>query len=142
VAKTEQIQLRVSRAEKAALVRRARAEGLDLSAWMLRRLLPPQRVRWFGLVESLSGSAKPSFVLAEIHDFLAALGQGALPDAVGDLPRARLDEISANQLAAMVETRSAQLGVRPPDWVLDVSPLAVPWFGTELMSLRLHLLCH
>jgi hypothetical protein len=142
VAKTEQIQLRVSRVEKAALVRRARAEGLDLSAWMLRRLLPPQRARWSELVESLSGSAKPSFVLAEIHDFLAALGQGELHEAVGELPRARLDEISANQLAAMVETRCAQLRVRPPEWVLDVPPLTVSWFGTDLMSLRLHLLCH
>jgi hypothetical protein len=53
-----------------------------------------------------------------------------------------MDPVRANQLAAMIELRAAELRVRPPAWVEQVPPLATPWFATSLVGLRLHLLCN
>jgi uncharacterized protein (DUF1778 family) len=140
--KTAQIQLRVTPAEKSDLVRRARAAGLDLSAWMLQRLLPDRRARFVALVRSLAATSQPAYVLAEIHDLLAALRRIDFSTVTETLSTASLDEVRANQLAAMVETTAARIRVRSPDWVDDVSPLRNPWFASELLSLRLHLLCN
>jgi len=140
--KTAQIQLRVTPAEKADLVRRARAAGLDLSAWMLHRLLPDRRAQFVALVRSLTSTSQPAYVLAEIHDLLAALRRAEFSTVTEAVSAATLDEVRANQLAAMVETTAARLRARPPDWVEQVSPLGTPWFASELVSLRLHLLCH
>jgi hypothetical protein len=140
--KTAQIQLRVSPAQKADLVRRARAAGLDLSAWMLRRLIPDGRLRFLALARSLALTSTAGPVLAEISDLLASLRGADFSTSVELLPPVRLDDLRANQLAAMVETRAAQLSTRPPDWVKQVKPLARPWFASELVALRLHLLCN
>ena len=142
VNKTAQIQLRVTPAEKADLMRRARAAGLDLSAWMLHRLLPNRRGAFFALVRSLGATSRPSYVLAEIHDLLADLRKAEFSSVTEALSVAGLDDIRANQLAAMVETTAARLRVDPPEWVEQVGPLATPWFASELVSLRLHLLCN
>ena len=140
--KTSQLQIRVSPAQKAELGRRARAEGMDLSAWVLDRLLPQSRLHMVELVRALARQPGSSFVLAEIHDLLQSLGRGEFASALEALPTGKLDPVSANQLAAMVETRAARLRVRPPEWVSEIAPLAQPWFPTALLSLRLHLLCN
>jgi hypothetical protein len=127
VNKTAQIQLRVSPMEKAELVR-------------LRSLLPEEQQRFARLVRALEKKTRPAFVLAEVSDLLASLKPGEFSRAT-DVPlAAHLDEVLANQLAAMVETRAAALGVRPPEWVERVEPLRTPWFATTLLALRLHLL--
>jgi hypothetical protein len=140
VNKTAQIQLRVTPAEKADLVRRARATGLDLSAWMLKRLLPDRRPDFLALVRSLGMPSRRTYTLAEIHDLLAGLGRAEFANVTEGLSVASLDDLTANQLAAMTETAAARLRVSPPDWVEQVSPMRVPWFASELVSLRLHLL--
>jgi hypothetical protein len=140
VTKSAQIQLRVSPAEKAALVRRAREAGLDLSAWMLCTLHPDERVRFAKLVRALSRASEPAFDFAELGDLLRSLGRGELCRVTDVRPAGTLDEVLANQLAAMIETRAAELGVEPPPWVHRVEPLRTPWFATKLVSLRLHLL--
>ena len=142
IAKTSQLQIRVAPAQKAELARRARAEGMDLSAWVLSRLLPQSRVRFIELVRALGREPGSSFVLAEIHDFLESLGRGDFKTALDVLPARKLDAISANQLAAMAETRAARLHVRPPVWTSEIPPLEQPWFPTTLLSLRLDLLCN
>ena len=138
--KTAQIQIRVTAAEKAELVRRARAAGLDLTAWMMSRLAPPLSARFAALCRELATTDRPAYVLAELNELLAALGSAEFESAVEPPPRGRLDEVRANQLAAMVETTAARLGRRPPPWVHEVPPLRIPWFSTDLTSLRLHLL--
>ena len=138
--KSGHIQLRVTPAQKADLTRRARAAGKDLSAWMLERLAPESRLAFTTLVRSLSTTEHPSHVLAELNDLLGSLGRGEFTVTVGDVSLTHLDELRANQVAAMVETRAARLGVRPPSWVEGVPPLRAPWFATNLISLRLHLL--
>lgn len=140
--KTAQLQIRVTPAQKADLGRRARAAGMDLSAWVLGRLLPNSRTRFMELVRALEREPNSSFVLAELHDLLSSGGRADFLVTVETLPSGKLDPISANQLAAMVETRAARLGVRPPSWVLSIRPLREPWFPTTLQSLRLHLLCN
>lgn len=141
IPKTSQLQIRVAPAQKAELARRARAEGMDLSTWVLSRLLPQSRLRFVDLVRALAREPS-SFVLAEIHDFLESLGRGDFATALEVLPTSKLDAVSANQLAAMVETRAARLRVRPPEWASEILPLEQPWFATTLLSLRLHLLCN
>jgi hypothetical protein len=140
--KTAQIQIRVTPAQKADLGRRARAAGTDLSAWVLGRLLPDGRTRFMELLRALEREPRSSFVLAELHDLLISAGRADFLATVETLPSGKLDSISANQVAAMVETRAARLGIRPPSWVSSVRPLREPWFPTTLQSLRLHLLCN
>ena len=53
---------------------------------------------------------------------------------------AKLSAIDANLIAAMVEHTAGLKGVRPPAWTGDISPLAEPYFASNLQSLRLHLL--
>jgi hypothetical protein len=142
VPKTAQIQLRVTPTQKAALVRRARATGLDLSAWILSTLLPERCLVFAKLVRSLDTTTNPAFVLAELHDLLAAVGKAELVTVTELSTVPQLEPVRANQLAAMIELRAAQLGVRPPAWVDEVPPLATPWFATSLVGLRLHLLCN
>lgn len=141
-AKTAQLQIRVTPAQKADLGRRARAAGMDLSAWVLGRLLPDGRTRFIALVRALERDPSSSFVLAELHDLLMSTGRADFLATIETLPNGKLDAISANQVAAMVETRAAALGIRPPSWVSNVHPLREPWFPTTLRSLRLHLLCN
>jgi hypothetical protein len=141
--KTAQLQIRVSPAQKADLVRRARAAGVDLSAFVLSRVLPDTAVRFVELVRSLSAEPRDPFVLAELGNLLTSIrGGAAFRETVSYLPSATLDRVSSNLLAAMVETRGAALGIRPPDWVVEILPLEAPWFATALLSVRLHLLCN
>ncbi len=140
--KTEQIQIRVTRAEKRDLVLRARAAGLDLSSWMLGRLSPPHAVTFRELVRSLAAAPDPSYVFAEIGELLSELRRDQLSAAVEVLPPVQLGAVAANQLAAMVELRATRLGVRPPIWTEQIQPLPQPWFPTALVSVRLDLLCN
>ena len=134
--KTSQIQLRVTPAQKKDLTRRARAEGMDLSAWMLGRLVPPARARLQELVHTLADASAPSFALAAIPD----LHRGDFKVVTEGLALGALEPFRANYLAAMVEAVAARLRVEPPAWVLRVEPLAMPWFASGLASVRLHLL--
>jgi len=138
--KTSQIQLRVTPAEKKELTRRARAEGMDLSSWMLGRLVPPARARLQQLVQTLAKGNAPSFVFASIHDLLADLQRGDFDGVTGELALGGLEPFRANYLAAMVEAVAARLRTAPPAWVRQVEPLEVPWFASSLASMRLHLL--
>ena len=140
--KSSHLQIRVTRREKAELVRRAKAAGLDLSAFVLRMLAPDASARFVELAGSLGRKPMDPFVLAEIHDFLQSLDAVEFRQALQSSPGVGLDALSSNQLAAMIETRAARLGVRPAEWVERIPPLRQPWFVTELVSLRARLLCH
>lgn len=140
--KSAQIQLRVAPAQKADLMRRARAAGLGLSEWMLGRLIPDRRVRFLALTRSLATTSRPSYVLAAIHDLLAGLHRADLADVTEGFVDSTRSGVVSNQLAAMVETAAARLGTPPPRWVDDIRPLRTPWFASDLISLRLHLLCN
>jgi hypothetical protein len=140
--KSAQLQIRVTPGEKRELAQRARAAGLDLSSFVLGRLIPPRREAFGKLIRALGSQRDSSYVLAELGDLLADLDRVELGSVLDTLPTVRLDDLVANQLAAMVETLATKRGIRPPAWTLDIEPLRTPWFPTTLTSVRLHLLCN
>jgi uncharacterized protein (DUF1778 family) len=140
-AKDSQLQIRVSAAEKAAIRRAADRAGLDVSTWVLSRLLPPARGRFRELTDALAREpSQRRFTLAALNDLLTETPAEAFREAVAEPPTDRLDPWVANYVAAMVETAAHRHQVSAPDWTLGVQPLSRPAFGSPLESLRLHLL--
>ena len=140
--KTAQLQIRVSPAEKAAIQRAARRAGLDMSSYVLGRLLPAAAAQFQELTAACAEETDARFALAELNSFLSGLGAGELRDAVASPLPAGLTALQANYIAAMVEYACAQRGFAPPVWAGAVVPLVNPVFGSELASLRLYLLTH
>jgi hypothetical protein len=140
--KTAQLQIRVSPREKTAIQRAARRAGMDMSAFILERVLPGVRGRFEALVDQLAAAAEPAMPLAAVNDFLSQCTAGELALATSDPPRATLSTLLQNYLAAMVEYAAARLDMSAPEWTRTIAPLKQPWFGSELESLRLYLLTH
>jgi hypothetical protein len=141
--KSHQLQIRVTPTEKSAIRRLAQAAGLDVSSYVLARALPATQGRFDGLLRELAAPHGRSYVLAELNDFLSALSGPELAEAVGLVERAVLEalpEYERNYVAAMVELACARKDRPPPAWTMHVRPLARPRFGTELKSVRPHLL--
>ena len=141
VTKSVQLQIRVSPAQKAAIRRAARRAGLDMSAYVLARLLSVPERRFHALTDACARSPDARFALAELNSWLASLGAGELQAAVSS-PPPPLAPYLANYVAAMVEYACAKHGEVPPSWTRATAPLAEPVFGSALMSLRLYLLTH
>jgi uncharacterized protein (DUF1778 family) len=140
--KTTQLQIRLSPAQKTAIQRAARRVGMDMSAYVLERLLPAAALRFHELTAACAEETGVRFALAELNSLLSGLDAGELQDAVASPPQAGLPAIQANYVAAMVEYACAQRGIAPPRWAGAIAPLVSPVFGSELRSLRLHLLMH
>jgi hypothetical protein len=138
--KSEQIQIRVTPHQKAALKRRAEHAGQDVSSYVLSRTLPPGRTRFEEIIRALRTEPSHRFALAELNDFLSTLAPAEFPEAVS---RADLDNLSAflqSYVAAMVEVAATNKGIMPPAWAADVPGLDEPYFATPMRGLRLHLL--
>lgn len=138
--KTQQLQIRVTPQQKAALKRQADAAGRDVSSYVLSRVVPPERDRFAEIVRALEADSDRRFALAELNDFLAACPPAAFGEAVGGAVLDRLSPYVRNYMAAMVEQAAYQKQVPPPAWVRDVAPLDVPHFAAPLLNLRMHLL--
>lgn len=138
--KSQQLQIRVTPAQKNALKRLARLAGQDVSAYVLSRLLPPAGERVQELVDALRRDEAPRYALAELNDVLTGLAPAELPGAVADVDLGGLEPLLQNYVAAMVEQASQHKGVAPPAWVRDVPPLDEPYFPVPYRSLRAHLL--
>jgi mobilization protein NikA len=141
-AKTAQMQIRVSAHEKTAIQRAAARAGLDMSAYVLTRVLSVPAVQFRDCVQDCAGSASPRFALAELNSLLSNLTAGELRDAIAAAPPPGLSPFLDNYIAAMVEYACAQRAIAVPKWTYSVAPLAEPVYGSELLSLRLHLLTH
>lgn len=139
--KSGQIQIRVSPSEKDAIRRAARQAGMDMSAYVLARVLPAPRSRFQELAAACAKSPEDRFALEELNSWLASVGANELREAVSSQPP-RMAPRTANYVAAMVEYACARSGVAAPGWTRDVEPLVEPMFGSELLSLRLYLLSH
>lgn len=138
--RTAQLQIRVTPHEKARLKQLARAAGLDVSAYVLGRALPPESGRLAELVDGLRNEDDRRFVLAELNDALISLSSRDFAAAVESLDVRRLDPLMQNYVAAMVEQTAARRKQPAPAWARDVAPLEEPWFATQLRGLRVHLL--
>jgi uncharacterized protein (DUF1778 family) len=140
VPRSEQLQIRLTPAEKAALKRRARAAGQDLSAYVLARALPPEADRLAAIVAALRDDANRRFALAALNDSLSSLTPIEFSDAVVRIDVHTLSPLLQNYVAAMVEHAAHGNNVAAPEWTDAVVPLGEPFFATDLKSLRLHLL--
>lgn len=139
--KSKYLQIRVSPGEKAEVERLARREGQDVSSYVRSRVLPDPSRPFRKLIERLgSEGAEYRYVIAEVNDWLTGLRPDQFREAVADAPVGGLTPFFQNYLAAMVEQGARDKGVAPPGWTARVRPLDVPWFATELVSVRLHLL--
>jgi len=140
--KTAQLQLRVSAEEKSAIRRAARRARMDMSAYVLSRVLPASPASFQQAVAALDGPGDPSFALAELDSLLSTLMAPELRAATGAAPEVTLTPFLANYVAAMVETACERRAIPAPAWIGSIEPLAEPAFGSSLDSLRLYLLTH
>jgi hypothetical protein len=140
--KSAQLQIRLSPAQKAAILRAARRAGLDMSSYVLGRLLPSVQARFQELVAACAAGKEGRAPLAGLNSFLSGLGAAELAEAVAAPLPAGLSAIQANYIAAMVEYACGKAGMAPPAWSGAIAPLREPEFGSALQSLRLHLLTH
>ena len=140
-ARSTQLQIRVTPAEKAAIARAARRAGIGMSEYVLGRALPDQAVQWREWLRQLVRSDGAKIALAGLSTWLAGLGAGELPGAIDSAPQG-LSDFHTNYVAARAEHLCAARGVDAPAWTREVAPLARPVFASGLASLRLHLLTH
>jgi hypothetical protein len=139
--KTAQLQIRVTGAQKGAIQRAAARAGLDMSSFVLSRVLSVPATQFQDVVRaSASAGAESRFALAELNTLLSGLTAGELRDTVASAPEKALAPLLANTIAAMVEWACARRGIAPPEWTRGIEPLPDPAFGSSLQSLRLHLL--
>jgi len=139
-AKSGQLQIRVTAAQKRSIRRQARRAGMSMSAWVLGRLLPSARQAFQEAVAEIASSEAPGFAFAELLERLGPLSAREFEEAVAEPPAVRLDPYWANYVAATVEHGAALKGAAPPAWTREIPPLDAPVFGSSLASLRLHLL--
>ncbi len=140
-AKSEQLQIRVSAQEKSAIQHAAKRAGMDMSAYVLSRVMSVPAAEFGALVAACAGPA-PRFALAELNSLLSAFTPGELRNAIAVPPPSVLTPFLLNYVTAMVEYACAKRAIAVPAWTRAVAPLAEPVFGTTLQSLRLHLLTH
>jgi hypothetical protein len=139
--KTAQLQIRVTPQQKAALKRRAAALGLDVSGYVLSRLVPPLSERFAAILRALeSDDGDDRYALAELNDLLHRLSALEFAESVSVAPSRVMSPYLRNYVAAMVEQAAFQKDVAPPSWVRDIAPLVEPRFATPLRGLRTHLL--
>jgi hypothetical protein len=140
--KTAQMQIRVSAEEKTAIQRAADRAGMDMSAYVLARVLSVPAVQFRDFARDCAESASPRLALAELNSFLSELTAGELRDAIAAPPPAGLSPFLGNYIAAMVEYACAHRAIAIPEWTRSIAPLTEPVYGSELQSLRLYLLTH
>ncbi|HUY82944.1 MAG TPA: hypothetical protein VMU86_00090, partial [Steroidobacteraceae bacterium] len=106
------------------------------------RVLPAPAKAFQEAVAALDGPGGASYALADLNSLLSRLSAPELCRAVAAAPEATLPPLLANYVAAMVESACARRALPNPAWTQRITPLAEPYFGSPLGSLRLYLLTH
>jgi len=140
--KSTQLQIRVSPQEKAAIARYARLANLGISEWVLHKILPSSQQAFGELLSQLNDAPNPKYIFAEIHDLLQKAGGDEFELMTAQPPQKVLSPYLANYIAAMVEYAGVKKGRTAPAWTRNIEPLQQPVFGSDLESLKLHLLTH
>ncbi|GEM_PF-5675922 len=104
--KGSQLQLRVSQAEKSAIRRAAQRAGMDMSAYVLSRVLPAPAAAFQAAVAALEGPAEPSFALAEINSLLSGLTPQEMKCLAMRIGAAFHDEDDVRFLLRLLDVRS------------------------------------
>jgi uncharacterized protein (DUF1778 family) len=140
--KTTQMQIRVSAAEKTAIQREASRAGMGMSAYVLSRVLSVPAALFRQATADCADAASPRLALAELNSLLSSFTSGELRDAIAVQSLPALSPFVGNYIAAMVECICAKRAVAVPAWTRSIAPLPQPVFGSDLQSLRFHLLTH
>jgi hypothetical protein len=114
--------------------------GLEVSAYVLLKALPPVREQMERIVKALSRNERDRYGLADLSDLLNRLTRAEFADAVANVEVRTLSPLLGNYVAAMVELAASRRGVQPPVWVHDIEPLNEPYFEGGLQRLRSHLI--
>jgi len=138
--KTQQLQIRLTAAQKDRLKRLARAAGQPMSEYVLDRVLLDEARRFQELLAQVAESQTRRYALAALNDLLHGLAPIEFGAAVEEADLCHLTPLDRNYVAAMVEQVASRHGADPPAWVRDVEPLPMPFFAAPLRSLRPHLL--
>ncbi len=138
--KTEHLQIRVTKEQKQLIKSSAQLSGIDMSTWILLRVLNVNSQRFIELTNKFILSKNESFIFAEINDFLHQLNTSNFELAVKNKPSHSLSNFQLNYIVAMITHKAKQLNLRRPEWTHTISVLTEPYFGTQLKSLRVHLL--
>jgi len=140
--KHSQLQIRVSDEEKATIRKAADRAGMDMSSYVLSRVLSLPAREFQAAIKALQGPAASSFALADLNTLLSTLSVPELRAAIADPAEIELPPFLSNYVAAMVEAACEKRGIPVPIWTRRIAPLDEPAFGSTLRSLRLHLLSH
>jgi uncharacterized protein (DUF1778 family) len=142
--KTAQLQIRVNAEQKRLIAHAAQRAGMDMSSYVLERVLGVHEDRMQELTRVLGkgNEATRSYGYAELNDFLVSLSAPELRRAVANVSFDSLPPEVANYATAMIEQACAKAGIEPPAWTQKIRPLAEPMFGSQLGGLRLHLLAN
>lgn len=138
--RSEQLQIRLTPEQKAALRRKAKRAGQDLSGYVLSRVLPRASERFCELVRLAADDSRRTFALAELNDLLTDLSPKLLEETTAGADLSGLPPMTQNYIAAMVEQAANGKGVTAPAWVSGIEPLEEPYFAVPYQSLRMHLL--
>ena len=139
-AKSSQLQIRVTEAQKCAVRARAKAAGMSISEWILEKALPSFGEAFQQKCTSIRTSTELSFAAADLADYLESLAPSALITAVSHPPEGMTAPLPSSYIASLVEYVCGRKRVLPPRWTLDVPALSKPFFASQLKSVRLHLL--
>ena len=137
--KSEYLQIRVSRQEKHIIKESAKAAGIDMSAWILQKVLNDNSKIFIDLIGEFA-TQEQSYVFAAINDFLINLNALDFEYATAIEAISELDDFRSNYIIAMILQRANQLSAPYPDWINKYRILEKPYFGSQLKSLRLYLL--
>ena len=143
--KTSHIQLRVSLHEKTVIRKAAARAGLNMSEWILSHLFLKSRVKFLSILKTLKLAGETSerpYVLHELNAFLQGLNGPQLSETVAEEHEISLPEFLDNYVAAMVEKACLNKNCQAPIWLARRTGLKTPYFGSDLASLRLFLLCN
>jgi hypothetical protein len=113
---------------------------MSVSSWVLQRAIPPKSLELERLMQELTFAEDASFVLAALNDFLAALAADEFRLALAVSPPPKLSALHRAYVAAMVEHAAWRKRAPVPQWALETPALPEPYFASQLLRLRLHLL--
>jgi len=138
--KDEFLQIRLSAEQKESIRNAAKEADTDMSSWILSKVANSRSVDFSKIVNKLNSEQQQTYVYAEINDLLAKCNSTSFSTTVMANPTDGLDAFQANYVAAMVEHCAQKMGELAPAWCNSVSQLQFPHFGSDLKSLKLHLL--
>ncbi len=139
-AKTSQLQIRVSPAQKALLREAAERAGVSISAYVLDSALPTRPDDVLSAVDRIADRRTRPEALADLMRSLSTLAEADLTEALGSIDPSGRVPLVKNCLAAVVEHVCRERGLAEPAWVSEVEPLERPHFAWELRSLRPYLM--